>query len=91
MSIAFVIGYFALLGVIILIEASDSVNMKQGENSMMGEFKILIGVMTGAIAQILNFWFSKADTPGGSITAPQPPISAAPPVSTEPVNPIGGA
>ena len=81
MSIVFIAGYFALLASVIFIEASDSVNMKQGENSMMGEFKILIGVMTGAVAQILNFWFNKADAPTNTLApanvAPSPaPVAA---------------
>ena len=78
MSIAFVGGYFVLLGMIIYIEASDSVNMKQGENSMMGEFKILIGVMTGAVAQILNFWFNKADQPTNPNATPLAPVNLQP-------------
>ena len=35
--------------------------MKKGLNSFMGEIKVLIGVLTGAIAQILNFWFNGAN------------------------------
>ncbi len=27
---------------------------------MMGELKVLLGVMTGAVAQILGFWFNSA-------------------------------
>lgn len=80
MSIAFVAGYFILLGMIIYIEASDSVNMKKGDNSMMGEFKILIGVMTGAVAQILNFWFNKAELPGDPNTLPLAPANLQAPV-----------
>lgn len=36
-------------------------NMVKGENTMMGEFKILLGVLTGAVGQILNFWFNKEE------------------------------
>ncbi|MCJ8291057.1 MAG: hypothetical protein HRT58_16215 [Crocinitomicaceae bacterium] len=85
MSIAFVAGYFVLLGLILFIEASDTVNMKKGDNSMMGEFKILIGVMTGAVAQILNFWFNKNDYPEGPKTLPITPTSAGPIAVTVPV------
>lgn len=91
MSIAFVAGYFILLGIIIFIEASDTVNMKKGENSMMGEFKILIGVMTGAVAQILNFWFNKSDSPGSpSALAPAivAPVLAPVPAPAIPVVPV---
>ncbi|EAY28304.1 hypothetical protein M23134_03856 [Microscilla marina ATCC 23134] len=31
--------------------------MKKGANSMMGEIKVLLGVLTGGVGQILNFWF----------------------------------
>lgn len=37
-------------------------NMTKGENSMMGELKILLGVLTGAVGQILNFWFNQDNT-----------------------------
>lgn len=49
----------SLLTIILVIEMSDSMNMVQGENSMMGELKILLGVLTGSVGQILNFWFNK--------------------------------
>lgn len=86
MSIAFVAGYFVLLGIILFIEASDTVNMKKGDNSMMGEFKILIGVMTGAVAQILNFWFNKNDYPDGSKTSPITPAIAVTVPAVTPTN-----
>ncbi|MEP5340717.1 MAG: hypothetical protein ABJL44_13315 [Algibacter sp.] len=49
--------------VIIIIEAeiSDTLNMKKGENSMMGEVEMLLGVLTGGVGQILNFWFNTAN------------------------------
>lgn len=74
MSLVFVIGYFILLGAIVFIEASDSLNMKQGENTMMGEFKILLGVMTAAVAQVLNFWFNKADKEDAKNAFPPAPV-----------------
>ncbi len=49
----------ALLGIILYAEVSDDLNMQKGENSMQGELQILLGVLTGAVGQILNFWFSK--------------------------------
>lgn len=78
MSIAFVAGYFVLLGMIIYIEASDSINMKKGDNSMMGELKILLGIMTGAVAQILNFWFNKVDRSDEPNTFPSQPANLEP-------------
>ena len=68
-SLIFLLGYMLLIGVILIVEVSDSMNMVKGQNTMMGEVKILLGVLTGAVGQILNFWFNKdnmvpvADTP----------------------------
>ena len=47
-----------LLAIILMVEVSDSLNMVKGDNSMMGELKILLGVLTGCVGQILNFWFN---------------------------------
>lgn len=58
-SMFFLFGYFMLITFIIYAEVSDSMNMVKGKNSLIGEVKILVGVLTGAIAQILNFWFNK--------------------------------
>lgn len=46
---------------IVSVEVSDTLNMKKGENSMMGEVKVLLGVLTGGVGQILNFWFNTAN------------------------------
>lgn len=58
-SLIFLLGYMLLIGVILIVEVSDTINMLKGENTMMGEVKILLGVLTGAVGQILNFWFNK--------------------------------
>lgn len=58
-SLIFLLGYMLLIGVILIVEVSDTVNMVKGQNTMMGEVKILLGVLTGAVGQILNFWFNK--------------------------------
>lgn len=58
-SLMFLLSYMLLVGFILVIEVSDSMNMSKGENTMMGELKILLGVLTGAVGQILNFWFNK--------------------------------
>lgn len=50
-------GYLMLLSAVLYIEVSDHLNMKIGENSMMGELQILLGVLTATIAQITNYWF----------------------------------
>ena len=39
------------------VEVSDNVNVLKGENSLMGELKILVGVMTAAVGNILHYWF----------------------------------
>lgn len=59
LSLIFILGYLAMMGTIFYVEFSDSLNMKQGENSLMGEAKILLGAMTAGTAQILNFWFNE--------------------------------
>lgn len=60
-SLVFLVGYIALVIIILDVEISDNLNMKKGDNSMMGELKILLGVLTGGVGQILNFWFSTAN------------------------------
>ncbi|WP_299461609.1 hypothetical protein [uncultured Microscilla sp.] len=56
-SLLFLLSYIGLLVIILVVEISDHVNMKKGSNSMMGEIKVLLGVLTGGVGQILNFWF----------------------------------
>lgn len=46
-----------MLAAIFAVEASDTVNMQKGENSLMGELQILFGVLTAGVGQILSFWF----------------------------------
>ncbi|WP_435263996.1 hypothetical protein [Tenacibaculum sp. nBUS_03] len=68
-SLLFLVGYITLLIIILTVEISDSVNMEKGENSLMGEVKILLGVLTGAVGQILNFWFnSNTNNDSNSLT-----------------------
>jgi hypothetical protein len=43
--------------VLFWVEVSDNVNVLKGENSLMGELKILVGVMTAAVGNILHYWF----------------------------------
>ena len=57
LSIIFLVAYFLMLAAIFSIETSDTLNMKQGENSLMGELQILFGVLTAGVGQILSFWF----------------------------------
>lgn len=59
-SLLFLIGYLVLIGIVLYVEVSDNLNMKKGDNSMMGEVKILLGVLTAGVGQILNFWFNNA-------------------------------
>ena len=60
-SLLFIISYIGLVVSILYVEASDTLNMTKGENSMMGELKILLGVLTGGVGQILSFWFSNSN------------------------------
>lgn len=68
-TMLFLVAYMALVIIILLAELSDTVNMEQGQNSLMGELKVLLGVLTGAVGQILNYWFS-TKTPIETNTAP---------------------
>ena len=56
-SILFLVAYFLMLAAIFAVEVSDTLNMKQGENSLLGELQILFGVLTAGVGQILSFWF----------------------------------
>ncbi len=59
-SVIFLTAYFLMLAAIFVVEASDTVNMKLGENSLMGELQILFGVLTAGVGQILSHWFGGA-------------------------------
>lgn len=61
LSLLFLIGYLVLIVIVLTVEVSDSFNIHKGENSLIGEINILLGVLTGAVAQILNFWFNESD------------------------------
>lgn len=56
-TIFFLSAYFLMLAAIFAVEASDSMNMQKGENSLMNELQILLGVLTAGVGQILSFWF----------------------------------
>ena len=60
------------------VEGSDSMNMESGSNSLMGELSVLLGVMTGGISLILNFWFQR-DSENGGGELPSPPAPTAGP------------
>ncbi|TVZ41591.1 hypothetical protein P886_0938 [Alteromonadaceae bacterium 2753L.S.0a.02] len=70
LSSVFVLGYFTVL--FILIKNPESLS---GENAnLMGVFTTVLGVLTAAIPQILNFWFgsslgSKEKTRGLNVAA----------------------
>ncbi len=57
-SILFILAYFLMLGAILYIESSDTINMEKGENSMIDELQILFGAITAGVGQVLNYWFS---------------------------------
>ena len=52
LSATFVVGYFAVLGVLLFTDLFSTM-----DDFQKGQIGILIGVLTGALAQILNFWF----------------------------------
>ncbi len=46
-----------MIASIFLVEASDTINMNKGENSLLGELQILFGVLTAGVGQVLSYWF----------------------------------
>jgi hypothetical protein len=56
-SLVFLSVYFLMLSSIFYVEVSDTLNMRKGENSLMGELQILFGVLTAGVGQILSYWF----------------------------------
>lgn len=56
-STLFLVAYFGLLAALLFVEVSDQFNMAKGENSLLGELQILLGVVTAGVGQILAFWF----------------------------------
>ncbi|MCR9173495.1 MAG: hypothetical protein NXI10_13420 [bacterium] len=57
LSLLFLLAYLTLIFLVLFLEASGSFHGNKGGDSMLGELKILIGVLTAGVAQILNFWF----------------------------------
>lgn len=57
-SVLFLVSYFILLGAMFYVEVSDTLNMEKGENSLLGELQVLLGVVTAGVGQIFGFWFS---------------------------------
>ncbi|MFC4992105.1 hypothetical protein [Rubritalea tangerina] len=57
LSCIFLTVYFVFLVVMLYVESSDQLNMRQGENSMMDELGILFGALTAGVVQILGYWF----------------------------------
>lgn len=73
LSILFLTSYLAFVSAILYVEVSDTINMVKGENSMMGELKVLLGVLTAAVAQVLHFWFNSlkiSNTPNDNVPSP---------------------
>lgn len=68
LSFVFIIAYLTLIFVVLFMETNGSFTIKPNHDSMLGELKILIGVLTAGVGQILNFWFgsqrkTQKDTP----------------------------
>ena len=72
-SFLFLSFYFGLLVYMFSVEVSDTANMRKGDNSLMGELQILIGVLTAGIPQILGFWFGGLfQSKRANVEAPNP-------------------
>ena len=57
LSMVFISAYFIMVGAMFIVETSDSLNMRKGENSLLGELQILFGVLTAGVGQVLSYWF----------------------------------
>ena len=60
LSLIFILAYMILLTIIVLVEFSDIINVN--DTSIDGELKLLIGVLTGGVGQIMNFWFNRKES-----------------------------
>lgn len=56
-SITFLCFYFLIISAVFYVEVDDNINNMKGENSLMGNLEILLGVITAGVGQILNYWF----------------------------------
>ena len=61
LSILYLTVYFCMLAAVFYVEIADDITIKTGEDSMMSELQILMGVLTAGVGQILSYWFSKKD------------------------------
>ena len=57
LSIVFICFYFLIVSAFFYVEVDDNLNTVKGENSLIGELQILIGVLTAGVGQILSYWF----------------------------------
>lgn len=57
LSCIFICAYFLMVAAMFFVEVSDSLNMRKGENSLLGELQILFGVLTAGVGQVLSYWF----------------------------------
>ena len=46
-----------MLAALLTVEISDDLNMVKGENSLLNEIEILLGVLTAGVGQVLSYWF----------------------------------
>ena len=57
LSYVFICFYFLIVSAFFYVEVDDNLNTVKGENSLIGELQILIGVLTAGVGQILSYWF----------------------------------
>lgn len=67
LSFVFLTAYLVLVFMILHHELSGGAEAHDHPDSMMGELKILIGVLTAGVGQILHYWFG----PGGGPSSPE--------------------
>jgi len=57
LSFTLILSYLGLIFLVFYHEMNNQIPDHNNGDSMIGELKILIGVLTAGVAQVLNYWF----------------------------------
>ncbi len=61
LSFIIIISYLSLIIIVLQHEVFGERSAHQHPDRMMGELKILIGVLTASVGQILHYWFNRKE------------------------------
>jgi len=59
LSVMYLAAYFSMLAAILWVEVAPDIEVKTGDASMMTSFNLLMGVLTGGVYKIIDYWFTK--------------------------------